>query len=183
MSDPRFTLLVVCSADGFIARRPGEAPSAWASPEEQAVFLSAVDAADWAVMGRGTHEAAPRPDRRRIVFSRSAGAPEWRRPTQVWLNPAATTLRALAALAAARHPLRDGLILGGAAVHDWFHARDAIDAVTLTVEPVRFGAGLPVFGDQRATDAEGAFAEKGWRVADETRLNAAGTRLLRLAKA
>jgi len=39
VSDPRFTLLVVCSADGFIARRPGEAPSAWASPEEQAVFL------------------------------------------------------------------------------------------------------------------------------------------------
>lgn len=183
MSGPRFTLLVVCSADGFIARRPGEAPSAWASAEEQAVFLAAVDAADWAVMGRGTHQAAPRPDRRRIVFSRSAPAPEWRAPTQLWLDPAAATPAGLAALVAGRHPLRAGLILGGTAVHDWFHARDAIDAVTLTVEPLRFGSGLPVFGDQRAPDAEGAFAEKGWRVAAESRLNAAGTRLLTLAKA
>ena len=36
MPSPRFTLLVAASADGFIARAPGHAPSEWCSPEEQA---------------------------------------------------------------------------------------------------------------------------------------------------
>jgi len=89
---PCFTLLVVASADGLIGRHPGHSPADWASAEEQALFLSAVDAADWSVMGRGTHETAFRPQRRRIVFSRSAPAPQWRAPAHLWLDPARLTL-------------------------------------------------------------------------------------------
>jgi dihydrofolate reductase len=77
---PRFTLLVAATADGFIAREPGHPPADWCSPEEQAVFLAAVDAADWGIMGRTTHEAAYKPFRRRIVTSTPsqsrAGAPK-----------------------------------------------------------------------------------------------------------
>ena len=38
MFAPSFTLTVVVSEDGFIARHVGEAPHLWASPEEQALF-------------------------------------------------------------------------------------------------------------------------------------------------
>lgn len=177
---PRFTLLVVASADGFIARRPGHSPAAWASPEEQALFLATVDAADWAVMGRGTHQAAFRPHRRRIVFSGAVAEPEWRMPTHLWLDPAPLSPAGLAPLVAPVHGLRAGLILGGARVHDWFHAHRCIDAVALTVEPLRFGEGLSVFGDQVARDPLAAFVEKGYTPTGARALNAGGTRLVML---
>lgn len=177
---PFFTLLVVATADGFIGRVCGHSPADWASAEEQALFLRAVAAADWSVMGRGTHETAYRPERRRIVFSRSPPAPEWRTPTHLWLDPARLTPDALAALVAARRPLRHGLILGGGAIHDWFHAHRRIDAVSLTVEPLRFGEGLTLFSDQRARDPVAAFTEKGYRIRGERTLNVAGTRLVTL---
>lgn len=177
MSRPSFTLTVVTSRDGFIARAGDHAPQSWASPEEQALFFRDVEAADWAVMGRRTHEAADRPDRRRIVFSTSAPEPHWRRPTQLWLDPAGLGPDDLPALVAPVHPLRHGAILGGTAVHDWFHRAGRIDRVQLTVEPVSFGAGLTVFSGE-AGPAEEVLARLGYRLAEERVLNPAGTRLL-----
>jgi dihydrofolate reductase len=183
MARPRFTLLVACSTDGFIAREPGHAPADWCSPEEQAVFLAAVDAADWGIMGRTTHEAAFKPWRRRIVLSSAAPRPDWRTERHLWIDPAATTPDGLAALVAEVHPLREGLILGGTRVHDWFAAHGRIDRVRLTIEPLTFGAGLPVFSGDEAGDPVAAFARRGWRVVAEEILNAAGTRLIDMAPA
>jgi dihydrofolate reductase len=174
VSAPVFTLAVVTSADGFIARTPDEPPQAWASAEEQAVFFADVEAADWAVMGRRTHAAADRPDRRRIVFSAAGGAGEWRRPTQLWIDPARLLPRDLAVRVAAVHPFRAGLILGGTRVHDWFLAHGAIDRIHLTVEPVRFGAGLPLFSNAAGPAAD-VLAACGFARRSSRPLNAAGT--------
>jgi dihydrofolate reductase len=174
VTPPVFALAVVTSADGFIARRPDEPPQAWASPEEQAVFFADVEAADWAVMGRRTHAAADRPDRRRIVFSAKGGAGEWRRPTQIWVDPAGLAPGDLPGLVAAVHPLRAGLILGGTRVHDWFLAHGAIDRIHLTVEPVTFGAGLPLFSGAVGPPAE-VLAAKGFVRRSARVLNAIGT--------
>lgn len=177
---PEFTLLVVATADGFIARHPAHTPADWASPEEQAHFLAAVDAADWGILGRRTHEAADRPDRRRVVFSTSAPRPEWRRPTQLWLDPAGRAPDDLAALVAPLRPMRRAVILGGTAVHDWFHRAGRIDRVLLTVEPVAFGAGLPLFPGE-AGPAEAVLARLGYRLEESRTINPAGTRLLAYA--
>ena len=174
---PIFTLVVVTTSDGFIARHPAHSPADWASPEEQVLFRAEVAAADWGIMGRHTHEAADRPDRRRIIFSSSAPEPHWRRPTQLWLDPARLTPDDLPALVAPVHPLRHGAILGGTAVHDWFHRAGRIDRVLLTVEPVTFGAGLTVFSGETGP-AEEVLARLGYRLTEERRLNPAGTRLL-----
>jgi dihydrofolate reductase len=174
--EPHFTLIVVSSADGYIARRAGEAPQSWASPEEQALFFSEVEAADWSVMGRGTHEAADRPDRRRIVFSSAAGSGEWRRATQFWVDPNNTTPERLADAVAEVRALERGLILGGTRVHDWFLERAAIHAVHLTVEPHRFAQGLPIFTAQKSSDPVAVFRNAGFEVVDQRRLNAGGTR-------
>lgn len=174
---PVFTLLVVATADGFIARHPAHTPADWASPEEQALFLAEVDAADWGILGRRTHEAADKPHRRRIVFSASAPSPEWRRPTQLWLDPAGRTPDDLAALVAPVRPMRRAVILGGTAVHGWFHAAGRIDRVLLTVEPVTFGEGLTAFPG-RSGPAEAVLAALGYRLESERALNPRGTRLL-----
>lgn len=175
MSRPRFTLTVVTSRDGFIARRSGETPARWASAEEQALFLADVAAADWGVMGRATHLVADRPDRRRIVFSTGAGEGIWKRPTQLWVDPRRLAPADLASRVAAVAPLQAGVILGGTAVHDWFLAHDAIDRVHLTVEPLEFGAGLPLFGAHRGC-AEAVLRRLGYRCVQAQLLNAGGTR-------
>ncbi len=176
---PHFTLHVATSADGFIARTEGHAPSEWASPEEQSLFLSAIDGADWSVMGRKTHIAADRPDRRRIVFS-ARQTPGWFRPSQLRLDPGNLRPSDLAARVGHIRPLVTGLILGGTRVHDWFLGHRAIDAVQLTVEPLEFGTGLPVFAGQDGTDPVKIFRQRGFRVETETILNPRGTRYIRL---
>lgn len=181
--DCRFSLLVVASADGFIARAPGHTPQDWASAEEQALFFQRVSGADWSVMGRRTHEAAPRPDRRRIVFSTGAPEPDWRAARHLWLDPARLAPADLPGLVEARHRLGEAVVLGGTAVHDWFHAHGRLDRVWLTIEPMTFGSGLPVFSGQGGPDARAAFLEKGYRIVAEENLNAAGTTLLTLTPA
>lgn len=170
---PTFTLTLVTSLDGFIARAADEPPQAWASPEEQALFLRDVAAADWAIMGRNTHEAADRPERRRIIFSTKTRG--WKRPTQLWLDPGPLTPADLAARVSALRPLERGLILGGTRVHDWFLAHRAIHVVHLTIEPVRFGSGLPIFSDQAGRDPLQVFVSRGFRPGAVRRLNDGGT--------
>ena len=127
-------------------------------------------------MGRGTHEAADKPHRRRVVFS--SGRAGWLRPTQLWLDPAGVTPADLSGLVDNVHPLKNGLILGGTRVHDWFLGHAAIDEVHLTVEPVDFETGLPVFTGQTTRDPVASFRERGFRVEREVLLNAQGTRHL-----
>jgi dihydrofolate reductase len=179
---PSYKLIVVSTEDGFIARYSGHAPHDWASAEEQAVFFREVDAADWGIMGRGTHEAANKPHRRRIIFSSQVDTPEWRTPTQVWINPEKVTLEGFNTLVRDRHPFETGLILGGTGVHDWFQAQDAIDEILLTIEPIRFGEGLPIFSNQSAKGPEKALEEMGFALEEEETLNAGGTRLLRYVR-
>lgn len=174
---PTYTLTVVVTQDGFIARHPAHSPREWASAEEQALFREEVARADWSIMGRFTHEAADRPERRRIVFSTAAPEPHWRRPTQIWLDPRRLVPDDLPGLVAPVHPLRQGIILGGTRVHDWFHAAGRIDRVHLTVEPLSFGAGLPLFTGAEGP-AEAVLSRLGYRLTEETRLNATGTRRL-----
>lgn len=129
-------------------------------------------------MGRNTHEAADKPHRRRIVFATTREG--WQRPTQLWLDPRDVTPGDLPGLVGKMHPLENGLILGGTLVHDWFLAHRAIDRVNLTIEPVIFGSGLPIFSGETATDAREVFLSRGFRTIREELLNEAGTRYLEL---
>jgi len=181
MIRPHFTLAVVASADGFIAKAPGHGPWEWASAEEQALFFAAVEAADWAIMGCGTHEAADKPERRRIVFSSSAQEAEWRRPAQLWLDPKTALPDDLPALVSHVHPMRNALILGATRVHDWFHRAGRIDEIHLTVEPVRFGSGLPLFTGE-AGPAEDVLARNGYWHEASRPLNDRGTRYYRFRR-
>ncbi|MEO1238943.1 MAG: dihydrofolate reductase family protein [Pseudomonadota bacterium] len=173
---PHFTLTVASSADGFIARDPTEPPQVWASAEEQSLFFEDVAAADWAVLGRNTHMAAERDDRRRIIFSTTISG--WRKPTQIWLDPAGLQPADLPALVSRVAPLSRGLILGGTRVHDWFFAHDAIDEVHQTIEPIVFGAGLPMFTGASGEAPEKCIGRTGLTLISDTKINAGGTRYL-----
>lgn len=176
---PRFLLTVATSLDGFIARAHDHAPQAWASGEEQELFFRDVEAADWAIMGRNTHEAADKPHRRRIIFSSKTSG--WQRPTQLWLDPEKLSPADLAAEVSDVHPLENALILGGTRVHDWFLAHGAIDVVHLTIEPVTFDKGLDIFSTLATRDPVQTFLDAGFKVHSDQMLNSTGTRYLELA--
>jgi dihydrofolate reductase len=179
---PHLALVAVVSADGFLARRPGEHPGSWASAAEQVRFLRLVPRFDWAIMGRTTHEAAFREDRRRIVFSRSAADLEWRRPTHLWVDPARHSWPAILAELARKRAPRRCLVLGGTRVHDWFLVRGLVERIELTVEPVLLGGGLPLLSAQPPGRAEAHLAALGWRRLLDLSLGAAGTRRLVLLR-
>ncbi|MCG6885541.1 MAG: dihydrofolate reductase family protein [Silicimonas sp.] len=179
MKRPHFTLTVAVSVDALISPSTETPTHMWVSSEEQDLFFADVEAADWCIMGRHTHEAADRPDRRRIVFSTSRSG--WQRPTQLWVNPKDMSPADLAGEVEHVRPLRSGLVLGGTRVHDWFLAHGAIDRVNLTVEPVRFGAGLPIFSDQQGSDPLEIFRSHGFVPREERALNERGTRYYVLA--
>jgi dihydrofolate reductase len=182
-STPRatFTLTAVVSADGFIARRAGEHPGSWASAEEQARFLAAVPGYDWAFMGRTTHLTAFRKDRRRVVFSRTATGLEWREESHLWVDPNQVPLADILAAVTPLQPPHRCIVLGGATVHDWFLERALIDQIELTIEPLRFGAGLPLLSGQQG-DPVAALTDRGFAVVDEQWLNPQRTRLLVLTR-
>lgn len=173
-----FTLTVATSLDGFISRSTDEPPQAWASAEEQELFFRDVEAADWAIMGRNTHLAADKPQRRRIIFSTTLSG--WLRPTQLWIDPGDITPFDLAELVEDVHVCEKALILGGTRVHDWFLDHRAIDRVHLTIEPVSFGDGLPVFSTQSSQDPLEIFHHAGFEVDRDVILNDVGTRYLEL---
>ena len=174
MTRPHFTLTVATSSDALISPSTDTPTEAWASAEEQDLFFRDIAVADWCIMGRNTHEAADKPDRHRIIFSTSRRG--WQRPTQLWLDPEGLRPADLAEKVAGVRPLRRGLILGGMRVHDWFLAARAIDRVHLTVEPIAFGTGVPVFAHQIERDPLDLFRSRGFRVVSEQSLNAGGTR-------
>ena len=177
-----FTLLAVVSADGFIARWPGDHPGSWASAEDQAWFLEEIPRFDWSFMGRVTHETAWRADRRRVIFSRGARGLEWREPTHLWVDPEKHELAAiLAELAGVREP-RDCAVLGGTTVHDWFLDRGLLDRVDLSIETRRLGGGLPLLTGLPPGDPTGALARHGFVVVDRQQLGDRGVRLLSLLR-
>lgn len=173
-----FTLTVATSLNGLIARATDDVPQNWASPEEQVLFFRDVEAADWAIMGRNTHLAADKPHRRRIVFSSKTNG--WQRSSQLWCDPKTLTPGALAERVRQVRPLRHGLILGGTRVHDWFLKHNAIHRVHLTIEPVTFENGLPVFTNQNASDPLSIFTDRGFKILSQTTLNDVGTKYFEL---
>lgn len=168
-----FLLLAVVSSDGFIARHSGDPPWTWASPEEQARFRATMAKVTWSVMGRITHETAPKPERKRIVFTSSVTGIAWLTPNHLGFNPAGASFDE--ALETAKV---DGqvAILGGTRVHDHLLEIGKIDEIRFSIEPVAFGEGLPLFTGVAWVGVETHLATHGMaRVGEDERLNAAGT--------
>ena len=55
------------------------------------------------------------------------------------------------------------LILGGTSVHDYFLYADLIDEIFITIEPLKFGKGLPAFSYINFRDLVPYLNERGYR--------------------
>jgi len=146
-------LIAALSADGFIARDAHHLAS-WTSKEDKRFFVEKTASAGVVVMGSHTYETIGKPlkGRLNIVYSRSRSY----EGVEVTQQEPAALLKDLE-----QRGYHEVAIIGGAHVYTLFMSAGLINTLYLTVEPLTFGQGLPLFNKP---------VEANLRLKDTTRL-------------
>lgn len=134
------TLIAAVSADGKIAQNAGQSSLDWTSKEDTQFFVSKTKEIGTVVMGRKTFETIGKPlkDRRTIVMSSAVGMDDVE-----WTSESPADLVARLE----REGVTRIALCGGAAIYDAFLSAGLVDELFLTVEPVLFGGGVPLFAN------------------------------------
>lgn len=142
--------------------------SSWTSREDKRFLHSFLDTCDVVVVGRQTYETARKPLSKRncIVLTHSVAALKKRSDNLVFLNPKGADLRAIL------RSHKKVAVLGGCLVYTYFLKHNLLDELFLTIEPLVFGRGIPLF-------AGSSKLPKHFRLLSMKRLNKKGSVLLR----
>lgn len=139
----RVLLLAALTVDGKIARHAHELTD-WSSHEDKRLFAQTSRAAGVVIMGRHTFETlpAPLPGRLHVVLTHRPIADQ---PASVEYarDPPARILQRLA-----ERGYETAVLAGGAQTFRAFLAAGLVDELWLTVEPLAFGAGTALLGDE-----------------------------------
>lgn len=140
-------LIAALTADGFIGRNASHLAD-WTSPEDKKLFVKLTKEAGILVMGSRTFATIGRalPGRKTIVYTSKPEAFEPIEGVEATSEaPEALVTRLQAAGA-------NGLaICGGASIYSLFMQSGVVSELYLTIEPVLFGAGVPLFGSEMET--------------------------------
>ena len=160
----RYIGYVAATIDGRISLVKAARPT-WTSKEDWAFLQKELARADAVIAGRNTYNAARSQLQKRttFVFSRRVGKPR-KRDGVTFVNPVRANLDKLFA------PYRRIAILGGAGVYRHMLERDRLDEFFVTIEPLVFGRGLPMFS--------GGTKTMRFRLLSVRKLNRSGTLLL-----
>ncbi|RJQ37431.1 dihydrofolate reductase [Candidatus Parcubacteria bacterium] len=137
---PRIWAIAAVTLDGKIARHASHATD-WTSPEDKAFMRSLLDASDVIVVGRNTFDAAKEPLSKRncIVLTRSVSGATRQNDRLIYANADDVALSELL------KPYRAVAVLGGTQIYTLFLRHGLLDDLYLTIEPIAFGDGLPLF--------------------------------------
>jgi dihydrofolate reductase len=154
-------LIAAVTLDGKIARNAAHL-SNWTSREDKRVFREETRRAGVVILGHNTFKTLARPlsGRLHIVLTRDPSA---QAPIPGVVEFTAASPAAIAADLAGRGYARAALV-GGAQTNAAFLAADLVDEIWLTVEPLIFGVGVPLF--------EGTAFDRRARLVSLTPLNA-----------
>ncbi|MBI4599621.1 dihydrofolate reductase family protein [Candidatus Uhrbacteria bacterium] len=142
---PRFIAFVASSVDGRISLTKKTLPD-WTSREDWQFFQKALKKMDAVVVGRNTYKAARTRLRKRTtyVFSRHLKRVT-RRGSVTFINPARVNLTDMF------QSYRTVGILGGASVYQTMLEKGMLDELSVTIEPLLFGHGVPMFSGGKST--------------------------------
>jgi dihydrofolate reductase len=140
----RVLLLAALTVDGKIARTDHEL-SDWSSREDKQLFVRTSKEAGVLVMGRATYDTlpAPLPGRLHVVLTRQAEGRAAPVGVEFTSEPPAHVLERLAA-----RGYSTVVVSGGAQVYRAFLDAGLADELWLTIEPLAFGRGIALFGDE-----------------------------------
>ncbi len=135
----KVVLMMAVSADGRIAKDKNQLAD-WTSPEDKKIFVTESKKHGVILMGENTFKTlpAPLPGRLNVVFS-EAGDQGVSNVRYVSDEPEAV-LKQLQS-----EDYESVLLGGGCFLNSQFLKRKLINEIVLTVEPVLFGQGLPLF--------------------------------------
>jgi dihydrofolate reductase len=125
------------TADGFIAKN-SQHPANWTSKADKEHFKELTKKAGVMVMGRNTFETIGKalPGRRTIVMSKTK--------TFEGIETTSETPEALVERLT-KEGVEELAICGGTSIYSAFMKSNLVDKMYLTVEPLLFGQGLPLF--------------------------------------
>ncbi len=165
--------IAVSSINGKITNGKNSKVGSWSSKEDSAFFSSMISKARLIVMGKGTYEASrsiivlKKSKLRVVLISNPKKYSKEEMPGQLEfsnLNPK-KLVQSLQ-----KRGYREMLLVGGSKVYSSFLKQGLIDEIYLTVEPLIFGQGKPLFEN-------GKFESK-LKLIKPKRLNSKGTLLL-----
>jgi len=170
MQKPRCIAIAVMTLDGKIARHHHHFTD-WSSPEDKQFLREFLKRTDVIVAGHNTHEIAAKElaQYNRIVLTTSVVTTERRDEKLLLSNPETVDVKTLF------EPYKLVGILGGMDTYTYFLERDLLDELYLTIEPIIFGRGLPLFESTRDVLAK-------FRLESTKQLNEKGTLLLHYKK-
>ncbi len=115
--------------------------SDWTSPEDKDFLHEMLDQSDVVVVGNNTYKTAIEPLSKRncIVLTSSVATSERKSDKLLLWNPVTTTFEAVAG------NYKTAALLGGTQAYTYFLENDLLDELYLTIEPLVFGRGLPLF--------------------------------------
>ncbi len=136
------SLVAAISVDGRIAQKEGQTSTDWTSQEDKKFFVEKTKEAGVLVMGRKTYETIgrPLPNRLNVIMTRDVGQFESIEGTLEFTK--ATPAGILTDLEI--RGFKEVIIAGGAGVYSLFLKEGLVTDLYLTVEPIIFGAGIPL---------------------------------------
>lgn len=165
MKKSLFIAVAATTIDGKIAHNSHHF-SNWTSKEDK-VFLHAIlDTCDVVVVGNSTYKMAKKPLSKRncVVLTRSAKIPK-PAPLLQYCNPKKYSLKKIIS----ENQYKKVCVLGGTQIYSYCLENNLLDELYLTIEPITFGYGLPLFETK---------SQQKWRLISTKKLNKQGSLLL-----
>ena len=164
---PKYIAIAAVSLDGKIAA-DSKHFSDWTSAEDKKFMRAMLDTCDVVVVGNNTYKTAKKPLSKRncIVLTRSIAKTVRRGPNLLFLNTKSVSLKKTIQSAG----YKKIAILGGAQTYSYCLENGMLTDLYLTIEPVIFGAGIPLF--------DGKFKMRPTEIVSVKKLNRMGSVLI-----
>jgi len=168
MAKPNYIMVAAVSIDGFIAPA-GKQGSSWTSPEDKQFLHQILDTADVVIVGNTTYKIAKEPLSKRNCIILTKKVKDTKQPNKlsVYLNPKNVDLKTFIE----QKKYRRVVVLGGAQAYSYCLEQKMVNEIYLTVEPVVFGRGLPLFRTK-------SLEISNWKVGAIEKLNKKGSILI-----
>ena len=139
------TLMMVMTADGFIAKNANQTSTDWTSSADKEIFIQRTKEAGVIIMGLTTYKTIgrPLPGRLNLIMTREPGIEESIPDKLEYTNtPPSQLLKELE-----ERGFKEVILGGGTTINSLFLNAGLVDEIQITIEPLLFGGGLTLFKD------------------------------------
>ena len=139
------TLMMVMTADGFIAKNANQTSTDWTSSADKEIFIQRTKEAGVIIMGLTTYKTIgrPLPGRLNLIMTREPGIEESIPDKLEYTNTQPDQL--LKELE--ERGFKEVILGGGTTINSLFLNAGLVDEIQITIEPLLFGGGLTLFKD------------------------------------